>query len=89
MRDRLAAEYRAEADKLTSAMDDSTLTVTSAGTAEADWERRLRRAVMPAKRDAVLGLRHSKRIDDVVFRWFQARLDTEELQVTDIIDKNT
>jgi hypothetical protein len=37
----------------------------------------------------VLGLRHAKRIDDVVFRRFQAHLDTEELRLTDVIDENT
>jgi monovalent cation/hydrogen antiporter len=89
VRDRIAAEYRAEADELTSTMDDTTLTVTSTGTAAADWERLLRRAIIQAKRDAALGLLHAKRIDNAVFRRIQARLDTEELQLSDVIDKNT
>jgi monovalent cation/hydrogen antiporter len=89
VRDRLAAEYRAQADELTSTMDDATLTVTpTSKTAEANWERRLRRAVIPAKRDAALGLRRAERIDDVVFRRFQAHLDTEELQAADVIDRD-
>jgi monovalent cation/hydrogen antiporter len=89
VRDRIVAEYRAQADELTSTMDDTTLTVTPAGRAEADLERRLRRAVIPAKRDAVIGLRRAKRIDDLVFRRIQARLDTEELRLSDVIDKDT
>jgi monovalent cation/hydrogen antiporter len=89
VRDRIAAEYRAETDKLTSTMDDTTLTVTSAGTTEADWERLLRRAIVPAKRDAVLSLRHAGRIDDVVFRRFQRRLDAEETQFGSVTDEDT
>jgi monovalent cation/hydrogen antiporter len=89
VRDRLAAEYRAEADELTDTMDDTTLTVTPTGTAEADWERLLRRAVIPAKRDAALGLLRAERIDDVVFRQIEARLDVEELHVADVIDHDT
>jgi monovalent cation/hydrogen antiporter len=80
VRDRIAAEYRAEADKLKSTMDDAALTVRSAGTTEADRDRLLRRALVPAKRDAVLSLRHAERIDDVVFRRIQRRLDTEEIR---------
>jgi monovalent cation/hydrogen antiporter len=52
VRDRLAAEYSAVADELTSTMDDTTLTVTPTGTAEADWERQLRRAIVQARRRA-------------------------------------
>ncbi len=89
VRDRLAAEYRAEADKLTSAMDDATRSIRSTGPAEVDWERRLRRAVIPARRNAVLSLRRAKRIDDAAFRRIQDRLDTEEIQLTDVIDQDT
>jgi Na+/H+ antiporter len=88
-RDRLAAEYRAEADKLTSVMDDTTRSIRSAGAAEVDWERRLRRAVIPARRGAALSLRRARRIDDVALRRIQARLDTEEIQLTNIIDQDT
>jgi monovalent cation/hydrogen antiporter len=88
VRDRVIAEYRAEADKLTSTMDDTTLTVTPAGAAEADLERRLRRAIVPVKRNALIGLRYARRIDDVVFRRIQARLDVEEIQVSDVIDRD-
>jgi hypothetical protein len=88
VRDRLAAEYRAEADKLTSTMDDTTLTVRSTGTTEADWERLLRRVIVPAKRDAVLSLCHARRIDEVVFRRIQRRLDTEEIRLGDVPDED-
>lgn len=89
VRDRLAAEYRAEADKLTSVMDDTTRSIRSARATEVDWERRLRRAIIPAKRSAVLSLRRARRIDDVVLRRIQARLDTEEIQLTNVIDEDT
>jgi len=89
VRDRIAAEYRARADELTSTMDDTTLTVTSTGTAAADWDRLLRRALIPAERDAALNLRRVKRIDNTVFRRLQARLDTEEIRLSDNIDKDT
>jgi monovalent cation/hydrogen antiporter len=89
VRDRLAAEYRAEADKLTRTMDDTTRSIRSAEAAEVDWERRLRRAAIPARRDAVLRLRYAERIDDVAFRRIQARLDTEEIQLANIIDPDT
>jgi len=89
VRDGLAAEYRAEADKLTSTMDDTTRSIRSTGIAEVDWERRLRRAAIPAKRDAVLTLRHAERIDDAAFERIQARLDTEEIQLANVIDQDT
>jgi Na+/H+ antiporter len=89
VRDRLTVEYRAEADKLTSTMDDTTRSIRSTKAAEVDWERRLRRAVIPAKRDAVLDQRHARRIDDVVLQRVQAHLDTEEIQLANVIDKDT
>ena len=89
VRDRIAAEYRAEADKLASTMDDTALTVTSTGNTEADWEQLLRRAIIPAKRDAVLDLRHAERIDDVVFRRIQRRIDSEELRLGGDTDEDT
>ena len=54
-----------------------------------DWERQLGRAVLPAKRDAVLGLRHTGRIDDVVLRRLQARFDAQELRLSDVVDEDT
>jgi monovalent cation/hydrogen antiporter len=89
VRDRIAAEYRAKADEFTSTMDDTTLTVTPTGTAEADWDRQLRRALIPAERDAALDLLRVKRIDDTVFQRVQARLDTEAIRLADVIDKDT
>jgi monovalent cation/hydrogen antiporter len=89
VRDRIAAEYRARADELASTMDDTTLTVTSTGTAATDWDRLLRRALIPAERDAALGLRRVRRIDDTVFRRLEARLDTEEIRLAGTIDKDT
>jgi monovalent cation/hydrogen antiporter len=88
VRDRVIAEYRAEADKLTSTMDDTTLTVMPTETAEADSERRLRRAIVSVKRDAVDGLLRARRIDDAVFRRIQAHLDAEEIQASDVIDQD-
>ena len=87
VRDRLAAEYRAAADEVTNTMDDTTLTVTAIPTAEANWERMLRRAVIPVKREAALGLRRTGRIDDIVYRRIQARLDTEEIRLADVFDE--
>jgi monovalent cation/hydrogen antiporter len=89
VRDRLAADYRAEADKLTSAMDDTTQSIRSTGPAEVDWERRLRNATIPVMREAVLSLRRAKRIDDIVLRRIQARLDTEEIRLANDIDQDT
>jgi monovalent cation/hydrogen antiporter len=87
-RDHVSADYRAEADKLTSAMDDTTRSIRSTGTAEVDWERRLRHAAIPAKRDAVLTLRHAERIDDAAFERIQGRLDTEEIELSNVIDQD-
>ena len=83
VRDRLRAEFRAEADQLSATMNDDTLSVRPRETAAIDWERQLRRAVIPHKRKAVLGLRHTDRIDDIVLRHIQALLDAEELRLTE------
>lgn len=37
----------------------------------------------------MLSLRHAKHIDDIVLRQIQARLDTEEIQLANVIDQNT
>jgi monovalent cation/hydrogen antiporter len=83
VRDRLLAEFRTEADKLDSAMDDDALSVRPRQTDPIDRERELRHAVIPGKRKAVLGLRHADRIDDIVLRRIQALLDAEELRLTE------
>ncbi len=49
---------------------------------EATAEQALRLAVMPVKRDALVELRNRGRIDDVILRRVQARLDLEELRLT-------
>lgn len=79
-RDRLLEEYRAKVDELTSSIDDAAQTV-PAGDSPVAWDRELRRAVIPVKRDAVLALRQAGRIDDVVLRAVQEHLDTEEIRL--------
>jgi hypothetical protein len=84
-RDRLAEEYRDHLAELRSIMDDSTLSVVD-DTFAVDEERILRRAVIPAKRSALIALRDAGRIDDVVFRHIQARLDAEELRLSGVLE---
>jgi len=45
-------------------------------------EDRLRLALLADKRAAVVHLRDTRRIDDSVLRWGQARLDTEEVRLS-------
>ncbi|HEY0248492.1 MAG TPA: Na+/H+ antiporter [Gryllotalpicola sp.] len=87
IRDRITAEYALEADELGSLMNDDDLSVTELDDARSEQERELRRAVIPVKRDSVLRLRDAGRIDDVVLRRIQARLDAEEIRLTDVIDE--
>ena len=89
VRDRLVMQYRAQVDELKATMDDNSKSVASAEATMTDWERQLGRAVLPAKRDAVLGLRHAGRIDDVVLRRVQARFDAQELRLSDVVDEDT
>jgi len=83
VRDRLLAEFRAEADQLHSMMDDKARSVRPREAATIVRERQLRRAVIPGKRRAVFRLRHAGRIDDIVLRRMQALLDAEELRLTE------
>jgi len=69
-------------------MDDGRLSVTPRETVATDWERQLRRAVIPVKRKAVLGLRHAGRIDDIVLRHVQALVDAEELRLTEYAEEH-
>jgi Na+/H+ antiporter len=46
-----------------------------------DAEYGLRRAIIAAKRQAIIGLRDSDDIDDIVLRRFQTRLDIEDLRL--------
>ena len=48
----------------------------------ADEEGELRLALLPVKREALIALRHERRIDDVILRRLQARLDLEELRLS-------
>jgi CPA1 family monovalent cation:H+ antiporter len=89
VRDRLVMQYRAQVDELKATMDDNSKSVVSTEATMTDWERQLGRAVLPAKRDAVLGLRHTGRIDDVVLRRVQARFDAQELRLSDVVDEDT
>lgn len=47
-------------------------------------ESALRRAMIAAKREAVVGLRDTGEIDDTVLRRVQHRLDIEELRLSDV-----
>ena len=47
-----------------------------------DEEDALHLAILPAKRAALLALRHERRIDDVILRRLQARIDLEELRLS-------
>ena len=76
----LADEYQTRADRLADSMDDTALTV-AAGDASVEWHRELHRALIPIKREAVIALRQQGRIDDVVLRLLQERLDAEELRL--------
>jgi CPA1 family monovalent cation:H+ antiporter len=48
---------------------------------ESDDEDALRLALLPAKRESLLSLRDRGRVDDIVFRRVQERLDREELRL--------
>ena len=50
---------------------------------EFDAKARLQLELLPAKRAALLGLRNAGRIDDVILRRVQARIDLEELRLSD------
>jgi monovalent cation/hydrogen antiporter len=49
---------------------------------DADQDEALRLALIPSKRAALLDLRHRGRIDDVILRRLQARIDLEELRLS-------
>lgn len=49
----------------------------------ADVEKRLRASLLADKRRAVVALRDARRIDDTVLRRTQARLDVEEIRLTE------
>jgi NhaP-type Na+/H+ or K+/H+ antiporter len=53
-----------------------------------DEEDALHLAVLPAKRAALLSLRHQRRIDDVILRRLQARIDLEELRLSAPADED-
>ena len=48
-----------------------------------DTKARLQLELLPAKRDALLALRNAGKIDDVILRRVQARIDLEELRLSD------
>ena len=50
---------------------------------EFDVKARLQLELLPAKRAALLALRNAGKIDDVILRRVQARLDLEELRLSD------
>ena len=49
---------------------------------DADQDEGLRLALIPSKRAALFDLRKSRRIDDVILRRMQARIDLEELRLS-------
>ncbi|WP_159604661.1 Na+/H+ antiporter [Agromyces humi] len=53
-----------------------------------DEEDALHLAILPAKRAALLGLRHERRIDDVILRRLQSRIDLEELRLSAPADED-
>ena len=50
---------------------------------DAELEAELRSARLADKRNAVIKLRDQRRIDDIVFRRIQGRLDREEVRLSD------
>ena len=48
-----------------------------------DTKARLQLELLPAKRGALLALRNAGKIDDVILRRVQARIDLEELRLSD------
>lgn len=51
---------------------------------QADQEARLRLRLLAIKREAIVGLRDERHIDDVVLRRLQGRLDVEELRLAEV-----
>jgi CPA1 family monovalent cation:H+ antiporter len=50
---------------------------------DAELEAELRSALLADKRNAVIKLRDQRRIDDIVLRRIQGRLDREEVRLAD------
>jgi CPA1 family monovalent cation:H+ antiporter len=82
--DGMLTEYRGRLERLHRSMDDDHLTLVEveAEDDETDYAGQLRLAVLPAKREAIIALRDERRIDDVVLRRIQARIDAEELRLS-------
>ncbi len=78
IRDRVLQEARDHLDELDASPTEQV------GTWSLGEEGRLRRAVIDAKREAVVRLRDAGEIDDTVLRRFQQRLDVEELRLLDV-----
>lgn len=81
VRDRVLAEYRARAERTRA---DETEESGSSSAFVRGSESALRRAMIAAKREAVVGLRDTGEIDDTVLRRVQHRLDIEELRLSDV-----
>ncbi len=73
---RLGTIHREEGDPSEAYRDES----------EYDFEARLQRELLPARRAAVIALRNTGAIDDVILRRLQARMDLEELGLSDADD---
>ncbi|MCS5734375.1 Na+/H+ antiporter [Herbiconiux daphne] len=84
VRDGMLTEYRERIDRVRRSMDDEheTIVESEAEDDSTDYASRLRLAVLPAKRAAIIRLRDDRRIDDTVLRRIQARVDAEELRLT-------
>lgn len=75
---RLAGIHREDGNPAAARRDES----------EFDVKSQLQAALLPAKRDALLRLRHSGAIDDVVLRRATARIDLEELRLAAPADED-
>ena len=74
--DRVRTSYRSHLTRLESQGEQGT-------EQDEQAEDRLRLALLADKRAAVVRLRDSRRIDDTVLRWGQARLDAEEVRLSE------
>lgn len=84
--DRVHADYEAHLHTLATS-DPGTDTEDDGSSAEDEAYGRLRAALLADKRAAVVRLRDERRIDDIVLRRVQARLDAEEVRLSAPVDE--
>ncbi len=79
-RDAVRKEYQERLDRIH--REDGNPQVARRDGDESDHEAALRLGLLPAKRQALFELRHARRIDDVILRRVNARIDLEELRLS-------